>query len=82
MRRFNSSLNFFRFCCNADSRIGANGVEEIKTHPFLNGVDWENIRDRPAAFTPEVKSITDTSNFDEFPDVDLHIRELLTTGAI
>lgn len=30
-------------------------------------------RDRPAAYTPDVKSITDTSNFDEFPDVDLKI---------
>jgi len=29
-------------------------------------------RDRPAAYTPDVKSITDTSNFDEFPDVDLN----------
>lgn len=48
---------------------------EIKSHPFLHGVDWENIRDRPAAYTPEVKSITDTSNFDEFPDVDLKIRK-------
>lgn len=30
-------------------------------------------RDRPAAYTPDVKSITDTSNFDEFPEVDLKI---------
>ncbi len=29
-------------------------------------------RDRPAAIPVEVKSIDDTSNFDEFPDVDLH----------
>ncbi|XP_067932920.1 serine/threonine-protein kinase 38-like [Watersipora subatra] len=62
-----------RFCCNSDSRIGANGIEEIRSHPFLKGIDWNHIRDRPAAYTPDVKSITDTSNFDEFPDVDLNI---------
>ncbi|KAF6029678.1 STK38 [Bugula neritina] len=62
-----------KFCCNVDSRIGANSVDEIKSHPFLAGVDWDHIRDRPAAYTPDVKSITDTSNFDEFPDVDLNI---------
>jgi len=33
------------------------------------------IRDRPAAIQIEVKSIDDTSNFDEFPDIDLKWRE-------
>lgn len=33
-------------------------------------------RERPAAIPVEVKSIDDTSNFDEFPDVDLKIRKL------
>ena len=32
-------------------------------------------RDRPAAIPVDVKSIDDTSNFDEFPDVDLHLRK-------
>jgi len=32
-------------------------------------------RDRPAAIQIEVKSIDDTSNFDEFPDIDLKWRE-------
>ena len=36
-------------------------------------MDWEHIRERPAAIPIEVKSIDDTSNFDEFPDVDLKI---------
>lgn len=34
-------------------------------------------RDRPAAITVEVKSIDDTSNFDEFPDIDLKWRKYL-----
>ena len=32
-------------------------------------------RDRPAAIPVEVKSIDDTSNFDEFPDIDLKWRK-------
>ncbi|XP_015920739.1 serine/threonine-protein kinase tricornered isoform X1 [Parasteatoda tepidariorum] len=63
-----------RFCCEADKRIGANsGVEEIKQHSFFKGIDWAHIRERPAAILVDVKSIDDTSNFDEFPDVDLKI---------
>ena len=37
------------------------------------GVDWEHIRERPSAIPVEVKSIDDTSNFDDFPDVDLKL---------
>ncbi|XP_070562359.1 serine/threonine-protein kinase 38-like [Ptychodera flava] len=60
-----------RFCCDAEHRLGANGVEEIKSHPFFEGVDWEHIRERPAAIHIDVKSFDDTSNFDDFPDVEL-----------
>ncbi len=49
-------------------------MDEIRNHPFFLGVDWEHIRDRPAAYQPRVKSIDDTSNFDDFPDVDLKLR--------
>lgn len=64
-----------RFCCEADQRIGSSGsIQEIKQHPFFKGVDWEHIRERPAATPVEVKSIDDTSNFDDFPDVDLKIQ--------
>ena len=42
-------------------------------HPFLKGVDWEHIRDRPAPYLPTIKSIDDTSNFDEFPNEELDL---------
>ncbi|KAK6629399.1 hypothetical protein RUM43_003216 [Polyplax serrata] len=64
-----------KFCCEADRRLGAQrGMEEIRLAPFLRGgVDWEHIRERPAAIPVQVKSIDDTSNFDEFPDIKLEI---------
>lgn len=38
---------------------------------FFEGVDYDHIRERPAAIPIEIKSIDDTSNFDEFPDSDI-----------
>ncbi|ENN70986.1 hypothetical protein YQE_12386, partial [Dendroctonus ponderosae] len=49
------------------------GLEDLKIIPFFRGVDWEHIRERPAAIPVEVRSIDDTSNFDDFPDVKLEI---------
>ncbi|XP_065179282.1 serine/threonine-protein kinase tricornered-like isoform X2 [Sycon ciliatum] len=59
--------------CDADNRLGRGGLHELQAHPFFNGIDWEHIRDRPAALGVEVKSIDDTSNFDEFPNDELKL---------
>ena len=32
-----------RFMCDADDRLGANGVDEIKAHPFFRNVDWKAV---------------------------------------
>uniref|UniRef100_A0A8C4YY00 non-specific serine/threonine protein kinase n=1 Tax=Gadus morhua TaxID=8049 RepID=A0A8C4YY00_GADMO len=60
-----------RFCCEEEHRIGATTVDEIKSNAFFEGVDYDHIRERPAAIPIEIKSIDDTSNFDEFPDSDI-----------
>jgi serine/threonine kinase 38 len=62
---------FSRFCADPDRRVKC--LDEIKALSFFSGVDWEHIRERPAAIPMQIKSIDDTSNFDEFPDVDLQI---------
>ena len=49
------------------------GLSDIQSMDWFKGVDWLHIRERPAAIAVNVKSIDDTSNFDEFPDVDLKI---------
>ncbi|EDV28499.1 uncharacterized protein TRIADDRAFT_49578 [Trichoplax adhaerens] len=58
-----------RLCCDAEFRIGKLGVGEIKQHSFFTGIDWENIRNRPSAIRVNIKSFDDTSNFDDFPDL-------------
>ena len=47
----------------------------MKKLNWFSNVDWEHIRERPAAFPVIVRSIDDTSNFDEFPDVELKFSE-------
>ncbi|MFH4976022.1 hypothetical protein AB6A40_002731 [Gnathostoma spinigerum] len=64
-----------KFCTDAEHRLGHSaGVEDLKSCPFFRGVDWLNIRRTPAPIRVEVKSIDDTSNFDEFPDYDSRLR--------
>jgi serine/threonine protein kinase len=38
-----------------DQRLGFNGAEEIKRHPFFKGLDWKNVRNMRAPFLPDVK---------------------------
>jgi serine/threonine protein kinase len=39
---------------DADKRLGFNGADEIKKHPFFRKVDWKNIHNTKAPFLPEV----------------------------
>ena len=53
---------------SADKRLGLNGVDEIKRHPFFRGVDWNNIRNVKAPFIPDIKNDWDNKYFDKFPE--------------
>ncbi|KAI8884754.1 kinase-like protein [Backusella circina FSU 941] len=46
---------------------GRGGSQEIKDHPFFNGVDWDDVLDKQIIppFIPYLNSRADTSNFDE-----------------
>ena len=51
---------------NSNIRLGLNGAEEIKRHPFFRGLDWDNIRNLKAPFIPELENEYDTHYFDHF----------------
>jgi len=68
----NASSTILRFCNDMETRV--KNVSDIQNLSWFQGVDWDHIRERPTAIPVDVKSIDDTSNFDEFPDVDLKIR--------
>jgi serine/threonine kinase 38 len=59
-----------RLVCEAPIRLGSGGAQEIKSHPFFNGVDWNNIRNSTAPYIPSLASEVDTSNFDNFEETE------------
>jgi len=55
-----------RLICDSKHRLG---FEQLKAHPFFNGIDWENIRRAKAAIVPVLRSEEDTNYFDTFEEV-------------
>ncbi|XP_012943125.1 rho-associated protein kinase 2 [Aplysia californica] len=55
------------FLTDRTERLGRNGVDEIKRHPFFKNDtwNWENIRQTVPPVVPELSSDVDTSNFDD-----------------
>ncbi|KAI7858140.1 kinase-like domain-containing protein [Circinella umbellata] len=50
-----------------NERLGNNGPEDIKNHPFFASIDWRKLLQKKMQppFKPSVESAYDTSNFDE-----------------
>lgn len=61
----------FQLITAPEKRLGRNGAQEIKDHPFFAGVDWSTIRQIDAPFVPHLSSVTDTSYFptEDYQDV-------------
>ena len=45
-------------------RLGANGAEEVKAHPWFNGIEWDKVTTTEAAFIPQVTDPESTDYFD------------------
>lgn len=54
-------------CRDPKRRLGYNGSEEIKTHPFFHQLSWKRLRMKGyiPPYKPPVLSSMDTSNFDQ-----------------
>ena len=39
--------------CDSEHRLGTRGIQEIKNHPFFEGLCWETIRCSTAPFIPD-----------------------------
>ncbi|WCJ38300.1 Protein kinase family protein [Euphorbia peplus] len=59
-----------KLLCNVTQRLGSNGADEIKDHPWFDGTDWDKLYQMEAAFIPEVKDELDTQNFEKFEESD------------
>ena len=60
---------------DSKDRLGVNGVQEIKKHPFFQGIDWNYMRNTKAPLLPDVRSEQDTRNFDKFEESEPWITE-------
>ena len=60
----------FKMINNKNERLGKNGSEEIKRHPFFKGLDWNNIRNLKAPFIPKLKNDYDTKYFEKFEEIE------------
>uniref|UniRef100_A0A4W4FEK0 Rho-associated protein kinase 1 n=1 Tax=Electrophorus electricus TaxID=8005 RepID=A0A4W4FEK0_ELEEL len=58
------------FLTDREVRLGRNGVDEIKRHPFFKNDQWSwaSIRETAAPVVPELSSDVDTSNFDDIEE--------------
>ncbi|QLG72874.1 hypothetical protein HG535_0D05830 [Zygotorulaspora mrakii] len=45
-------------------RLGSNGAQEIKDHPYFADVDWNRVYDEEASFVPSIEHPEDTDYFD------------------
>ncbi|KAF8401915.1 hypothetical protein HHK36_012866 [Tetracentron sinense] len=69
-----------KLLCNVDKRLGTKGADEIKTHPWFEGVKWEKLYQIEAAFIPEVNDELDTQNFEKFEESDDQIQTSSKSG--
>lgn len=54
-----------KLCCGADRRLGRDGADDLKAHPFFGSMDFSSdIRRQPAPYIPKISHPMDTSNFD------------------
>ena len=45
-------------------RLGYNGTEEIKNHPYFKDVKWDHVYDETASYVPNIEDPEDTDYFD------------------
>ncbi|KAM4713741.1 serine/threonine-protein kinase LATS1 isoform 1-T2 [Anableps anableps] len=54
-----------KLCRGPEDRLGKNGADEIKAHPFFKSVNFSSdLRQQAAPYIPTIGHPTDTSNFD------------------
>ena len=53
-----------------NKRLGVNGADEIKAHPFFKGLNWDNIFNLNPPFIPKLKNDYDCHYFDTYKEIE------------
>ena len=54
-----------------EKRLGRNGAEEIKSHPYFKNIDWQHIKETLIPpFIPELSGPYDSTYFDEYEETE------------
>ncbi|XP_010326452.1 uncharacterized protein [Solanum lycopersicum] len=69
-----------KLLCHVTQRLGSNGADEIKVHPWFRGIDWDRIYHIDAAFIPEVTDELDTQNFEKFEESETRSQSASRSG--
>ncbi|WFC97724.1 non-specific serine/threonine protein kinase [Malassezia yamatoensis] len=51
-------------CTERQERLGARGVDEIRTHPFFQDIDWDHLTEGDGPFVPKIEDAASTDYFD------------------
>ncbi|KAI5808119.1 serine/threonine-protein kinase RIM15 [Peziza echinospora] len=51
-------------CTDPAQRLGANGADEVKKHPWFNDLKWDKLLDEEPSFVPTPQDPEDTEYFD------------------
>lgn len=51
-------------CSDASKRLGRGGTAEVKAHPFLAGIQWDNLLTGEVDFIPKISDPESTDYFD------------------
>ena len=51
-------------CYDPNTRLGARGADEVKQHPFFDGIDWESLTSTEPEWIPKVSDPESTDYFD------------------
>ncbi len=60
----------YKLITDSNLRLGKNGSEEIKSHPFFKGINWKKIREMKPPFIPNLKNDYDVKYFEKFEEIE------------
>ena len=60
----------YKLINNKNKRLGKNGADDIKKHPFFYDIKWDKVRNMKAPFIPLLDTEYDTKYFNTFKEVE------------